>query len=234
MKLHRHVTLAVLLASASIAFAAEDGAPHRALAEAISPLELVDRLTDRYLDAIFGEMRADTELVELEADCPGLFATGRAALRETLRETQLTRVDAYRSTVTSLLESEMSAAEAEEALAFYRSEYVSSRLDRVAESFEAHESAKLIVRGENESVIAEASEAEVERAIEQNRLFDGPGGSEMHRKVSQRPWFRTLLRLQPRTAALREREVHRVLSPEEEARMDQTLETAVYRHVMAC
>ena len=227
------VLAAGLLGAASVSSAAGEG-PHAALAEALAPSDVVDALVDSYLEQIFEQMALDPDMAELESDCPGLFATGRGALRDAIEKSNESRIGAYRVAVTDLLAREMPAGEAEEALAFYRSDYVLARKASASGSLDWSEIAEAIVRGEDEASVEGQAEAELARAQAQNRLFDGPSGAEIHRQVSQRPWFRTLLRLQPTITELRREVKGRAFSPEEQQRMDQALESAVYTHVQDC
>lgn len=229
------VGIALLMACASTAVTSQEPARsdlHVELATALTPPHFVNSLTDAFLEAMSAQMRADAELVALDADCEGLFDVANAALREAIKEPQASQLARHREELSALLRSEMPADQAAEAVGFYRSDFVRGHLERFGENVAYDATARSILGGGSEEEAQAVLDGDIATAQRTaGKLFEG--ADDLHRELSQKDWFRTMLRIQPEIQRLRKASFAGY-TPEQNAAIDAHLSERVLGHATQC
>jgi hypothetical protein len=225
--------LAFSLAAAPLA-AGED--PYQDLVDAIaSEAYLTDGTEEEMRTVMRGEFERDPDMVEFEAECPGVFTALTDAMMPTLLRSHDRAVGEYRRDLLALYRSRLSAEDARGAADFYASEN-GQALVRLAEENAQYGNAMDDIFRTDDMVVSEesfAADKEATRdAVKAN--MEPLLMREVGQQLMTEAWFARVIALRQEMHALELKLMNDDLTPEEDAEADAAIDAALTVKLEEC
>ncbi|MCB5426085.1 DUF2059 domain-containing protein [Altererythrobacter sp. CC-YST694] len=207
--------------------------PHGDLYDAMQGGIDNERVLDNLIESIIAEMfRLVPELELLEAEKPGLMAGMAAAFRPVLADYSARVKETYRPRMIALFKEELSAEDAEQLSAFYRSDLGRKLLTGLSNNYTGARTMRSAIENPKADIPAETITNDVKSATFKAYL----GLSVADRKAvdalaTDIPAFGKLNKLQPQINALRHEMENSPMLPEEDARLQSSIDAALQEYL---
>jgi hypothetical protein len=216
--------------------AAEQADAQLALATVLTSEDYVAEMFHRSMTVGFdGALRADPEMAQIEAVCPGLIAAMTAAVEPVMWPSHQRDYAAYRTELHALFESELSDEHARGAADFFASPL--GRRFMTALSSEMTVDAMLgeITMGEAAHVSSEAMAADTRESVSRGMMALEPADRlEISTILSTNGWATEFARIEPQVAALQLDMANADFSADESAAMDAAIDGVLEEQFATC
>lgn len=227
------ISAAIGLASAALA---QESDAYERLVLAVASDAIAELVFETEMQVGFvGALKQDPNVMETEAECPGLVSGMTDAVMPVMRKSHALDYDWYRGELDTLFRASMTKTEAAQAAEFFSSDLAQRFLATAIRQSSADNVIEDLMTNDSDVVTKEAYAADKEETVKRTMEALAPEDlTEFTTRLAGAPWFATFAGLNPRINELGLAMGNRDLTPEHDAEFEAAINAFTQSHFEQC